>query len=164
MHFVKLHSNLQTQLNFSWLEWELTLFSHGIKGKEVWNNPHLASRKRNEPANSGQVKSDRAIKDMFSRVKSSWNSSSQGRSSQDWSSQHMWYQVGTGQVKSGQVKASQDWSSPVNPGQVKFFFTLNFCYQEFFWPKIFLPKILLDPKFCWPKSFFYQKCFKFKHF
>ena len=28
-HFVKLHSNLQTQLNFSWLEKELTLFSHG---------------------------------------------------------------------------------------------------------------------------------------
>ena len=27
--FVKLHSNLQTQLNFSWLEKELTLFSHG---------------------------------------------------------------------------------------------------------------------------------------
>ena len=28
---VKLHSNLQTQLNFSWLEKELTLFSHGRK-------------------------------------------------------------------------------------------------------------------------------------
>jgi len=32
--FVKLHSNLQTQLNFSWLEKELTLFSHGRRKEE----------------------------------------------------------------------------------------------------------------------------------
>ena len=32
--FVKLHSNLQTQLNFSWFEEELTLFSHGKRKKE----------------------------------------------------------------------------------------------------------------------------------
>ena len=31
---VKLHSNLQTQLNFSWLENELTLFSYGRKKEE----------------------------------------------------------------------------------------------------------------------------------
>ena len=51
--FVKLHSNLQTQLNFSWLEKELTLFSHGRRKEgrkeEGRTNPHLAS---------GQVKSE----------------------------------------------------------------------------------------------------------
>ena len=31
---VKLHSNLQTQLNFSWFELELTLFSYGRKKEE----------------------------------------------------------------------------------------------------------------------------------
>ena len=31
---VKLPSNLQTQLNFSWFELELTLFSHGMKEEE----------------------------------------------------------------------------------------------------------------------------------
>ena len=31
---VKLHSNFQTQLNFSWLEKELTLFSHGRRKKK----------------------------------------------------------------------------------------------------------------------------------
>ena len=45
---VPFHSNLQTQLNFSWLELELTLFSHGKKeGRK--NNPHLASSTRNDP-------------------------------------------------------------------------------------------------------------------
>ena len=39
--FVKLHSNLQTQLNFSWFEWELTLFSHGRTRRR--NNLHLDS-------------------------------------------------------------------------------------------------------------------------
>ena len=34
MCIVKLHSKLQTQLNFSWLEKELTLFSHGRRRKE----------------------------------------------------------------------------------------------------------------------------------
>ena len=49
-HIVKLHSNLQTQLNFSWLEKELTLFSHGRKRKEGRkNNPHLAFSRKNDP-------------------------------------------------------------------------------------------------------------------
>ena len=34
VHIVKLHSNLQTQLKFSWLGKELTLFSHGGRKKE----------------------------------------------------------------------------------------------------------------------------------
>ena len=46
--FVKLHSNLQTQLNFSWLKKELTLFSHGRK-EEEGRNPHLFSSGRNDP-------------------------------------------------------------------------------------------------------------------
>ena len=47
---VKLHSNLQTQLNFSWFESELTLFSHGRRWrKEGRNNPHLAFSRRNDP-------------------------------------------------------------------------------------------------------------------
>ena len=48
---VKLHSNLQTQLNFSWLEKELTLFSHGRRRKEEEgrSNPHLAFSRRNDP-------------------------------------------------------------------------------------------------------------------
>ena len=46
--FVKLHSNLQTQLNFSWLEKELTLFSHRRR-EEGRNNPHLAFSRRNDP-------------------------------------------------------------------------------------------------------------------
>ena len=48
MFIVKLHSNLQTQLNFSWLEKELTLFSHGRR-KEEGSNPHLAFSRRNDP-------------------------------------------------------------------------------------------------------------------
>ena len=32
--FVKLHSNLHTQFNFSWLEQELTLFSHGRRRRK----------------------------------------------------------------------------------------------------------------------------------
>ena len=52
--FVKLHSNLQAQLNFSWLEKELTLFSHGRRkeGRRKEGrrrNPHLASNRRNDP-------------------------------------------------------------------------------------------------------------------
>ena len=31
--FVKLHSNLETQLKFTWLEKELTLFSHGRRNE-----------------------------------------------------------------------------------------------------------------------------------
>ena len=33
-HIVKLHSNLQTQLNFSWFEYELTLFSTGRRRRK----------------------------------------------------------------------------------------------------------------------------------
>ena len=40
---------MQTQLNFSWLEKELTLFSHGRRRKEGRRNPHLASSRRNDP-------------------------------------------------------------------------------------------------------------------
>ena len=40
--FVKLHSNLQPQLNFSWLEKELTLFFHGgSKEEEDQPSPSL---------------------------------------------------------------------------------------------------------------------------
>ena len=45
---VKLHSNLKTQLNFSWLEKELILFSHGRRRKEG-TNPHLAFSRMNDP-------------------------------------------------------------------------------------------------------------------
>ena len=45
-HFVKLHSNLQIQRNFSWLEWSWLSFSMSQKRKE-WRNLHLSSSRRN---------------------------------------------------------------------------------------------------------------------
>ena len=45
---VKLHPNLQTQLNFSWLEKELTVFSHGRKEEGI-TTPNLAFCRRNDP-------------------------------------------------------------------------------------------------------------------
>ena len=46
LRIVQLYSNLQTQLNFNWLE--LTLFSHRKEGKRR-KNPHLASIRGNDP-------------------------------------------------------------------------------------------------------------------
>ena len=47
--FVKLHSNLQTQLNFSWLEYELTCFSSCHNKNNNNKNPQLTSTRMKGP-------------------------------------------------------------------------------------------------------------------
>ena len=49
MLIVKLHSNLQTQLNFSWLEEALALFSHSKMNKKEYQ-PSGAGGTHSPPA------------------------------------------------------------------------------------------------------------------